>query len=261
MAAPVEKGNVITAIVYDFETGGLDCTRCGATQISLHAVRLDTFEVMEKYSAYIYPYHKRADTSKPKRKVLKSKYEGDDNAELMDYENKALEYSAITMDLLYNMGKPLEDVCREICDFIKRNTLPVVASNKPFMIGQNPLFDKGFLQQIMLYSGLWGEFCKLVRGAKDFWGNFQPAQLDTIILSQMTFDNDKSITTWKLEAMAERLGIDLDDAHDADADVTATREIVRVLTSRMREQGGEDGVAVGSIAVEKREKMRNHFKI
>lgn len=260
MAAPVEKGNVITAIVYDFETGGLDCTRCAATQISLHAVRLDTFEVMEKYSTYIYPYNKKTDISKPKRKVLKSKYENDD-AELMDYENKALEYSAITMDLLYNMGKPLEDVCREICDFIKRNTLPVVASNKPFMIGQNPLFDKGFLQQIMLYSGLWGEFCKLVRGAKDFWGNFQPAQLDTIILSQMTFDNDKSITTWKLEAVAERLGIDLDDAHDADADVTATREIARVLTSRMREQDSGDSVAIGSLATEKREKLRNHFKI
>ena len=55
MAAPVEKGNVITAIVYDFETGGLDCTVCAATQISLHAIRLDTFEVMEKYAAYIYP--------------------------------------------------------------------------------------------------------------------------------------------------------------------------------------------------------------
>lgn len=259
MAAPVEKGNVITAIVYDFETGGLDCTRSAATQISLHAVRLDTFEVMEKYSAYIYPYSKKADIGKPKKKVLKSKYENDD-AELMDYEEKALEYSDITMDLLYNMGKPLEDVCQEICDFIKRNTLPVVAGNKPFMVGQNPLFDKGFLQQIMLYSGLWGEFCKLVRGTKDFWGNFQPAQLDTIILSQLTFDNDKSVTTWKLEAIAERLGIDLDDAHDADADVTATREILRVLTSRMREQSS-GSISVGSLAAEKHEKLRDHFKI
>lgn len=259
MAAPVEKGNVITAIVYDFETGGLDCTRCAATQISLHAVRLDTFEVMEKYSAYIYPYNKQSNIGKPKKKVLKNKYE-DDNAELMDYEVKAMEYTQITMDMLYSMGKPLEDVCREICDFIKRNTLPVVASNKPFMVGQNPGFDNGFMQQIMMYTGLYPEFCKLVRGHKDFWGNFQPINLDTIILSQLTFDNDKSVTTWKLEAMAERLGIDLDDAHDADADVTATREIVRVLTQRMREQG-DGGNAVGSLALEKKEKLRDHFKI
>lgn len=47
MAAPVEKSNVVIAIVYDFETGGLDCTKSAATQISLHAVRLDTFEVTE----------------------------------------------------------------------------------------------------------------------------------------------------------------------------------------------------------------------
>ncbi len=259
MAAPVEKGNVVTAIVYDFETGGLDCTRCAATQISLHAVRLDTFEVMEKYSAYIYPYNKRSDIGKPKKKVLKNKYDNDTD-ELMDYDAKALEFTKITMDMLYSMGKPLEDVCREICDFIQRNTLPVVAANKPFMVGQNPLFDNGFMQQIMLYTGLYPEYCKLVRGHKDFWGNFQAAHLDTIILSQLTFDNDKSVTTWKLEAMAERLGIDLDDAHDADADVTATREIVRVLTQRMREQGN-GGNAIGSLALEKKEKLRDHFKI
>lgn len=73
MAAPVEKGNVVVAIVYDFETGGLDCTKCAATQISLHAVRLDTFEVMEKYQAYIYPYNKKENIGKPKKKVLKNK--------------------------------------------------------------------------------------------------------------------------------------------------------------------------------------------
>lgn len=261
MAAPVEKGNIVVAIIYDFETGGLDCNRSAATQISLHAVRLDTFEVMEKYSAYIYPYNKKVDVGKPKKKVLKNKYDAEEDGDLMEYSQTALDVSGITLDLLYQMGKPLLDVCNEICDFIERNTFPVVASNKPFMVGQNPLFDNGFMQQIMLYTGMWARFIKLVRGAKDFWGNFQPAQLDTIILSQLTFDNDKSITTWKLEAMAERLGIDLDDAHDADADVTATREIVRVLTARMREQSAGGGNAVGSLAAEKKEKLRDHFKI
>lgn len=259
MAAPVEKGNVVTAIIYDFETGGLDCTKHAATQISLHAVRLDTFEVTEKYAAYIYPYNKKNNIGKPKKKVLKSKYDIDE-PELMEYGDKALEYSKISMDMLYKMGKPLEDVCCEICDFVERNTLPVASSNKPFLIGHNPLFDKGFLQQIMLYSGCWDRFCKLVRGEKDFWGNFQPLQIDTITILQLTFDNDPSVNTWKLEAMAERLGIDLDDAHDADADVTATREVVRVLTARMREQSGS-GNAIGSLAVEKREKLRDHFKI
>lgn len=261
MAAPVEKVNTVVAIIYDFETGGTDCNKSAATQISLHAVRLDTFEVMDKYNAYIYPYNKKPNINKPKKKVLKNKYETNDEEELMEYSDTALNISGVTMGLLYQQGKPLEEVCNEICDFIEKNSFPVAPSNKPFMVGQNPLFDKGFMQQIMLYTGVWPRFIKLVRGAKDFWGNFQPAQLDTIILSQLTFDNDKSITTWKLEAMAERLGIDLDDAHDADADVTATREIVRVLTARMREQSAGGGNAVGSLAAEKKEKLRDHFKI
>ena len=261
MAAPVEKGNIVVAIFYDFETGGTDCQKSAATQLSLHAVRLDTFEVMDKYNAYIYPYNKKSDIGKPKRKILKNKYDVDVEEELMEYSQVALDISGVTMDLLYQQGKPLEVVCNEVCDFIERNTFPVVPSNKPFMVGQNPLFDKGFMQQIMLYTGVWSRFIKLVRGAKDFWGNFQPAQLDTIMLSQLTFDDDKSITTWKLEAMAERLGIDLDDAHDADADVTATREIVRVLTARMRSQSVGGGAEVGGLTAEKREKLRDHFKI
>lgn len=261
MAAPIEKGNVVVAIVYDFETGGLDCTRCAATQISLHAVRLDNFEVMEKYNSYILPYYKKPNIIKPAKKVIRTKYEIEDECdELMDYEDSALDVSGITMDMLRSMGKPLEDVCQDIIDFIVRNTLPIVSTNKPFFIGQNPLFDKGFMQQIMLYTGLWPQFCKIVRGAKDFWGNFQPAQLDTIMLSQLTFDNDKSISTWKLEAMAERLGVDLDDAHDADADVTATREIVRVLTQRMRQESA-DSEAIGSLVKEKQVKTRDHFKV
>jgi len=260
MAAPKEKTNIVTAIVYDFETGGLDCVTCAATQISLHAVRLDTFEILDKYNAYIYPYNRQPDAGKTAKKVLKSKYENDSEDELMLYEKRALEVSGVTMDMLYTMGKPLEDVCVEICDFIENNTFPVVAANKPILVGQNPLFDKGFMQQIMVYTGNWARFSKLVRGAKDFFGNFQPAQLDTIILSQLTFDNDKSITSWKLELMAEKLGIDLDDAHDADADVTATREIVRILTARMRDSDGNSN-AIGSLATEKREKLRDHFKI
>jgi len=257
MAAPKQKSNVITAIVYDFETGGTDCTKCAATQISLHAVRLDTFEVMDKYNSYIYPYFMKPDIGQPKRKVLKSKYDTEEQ-ELMEYSERASAVSGITMDMLYSMGKPLEDVCDEICEFIENNTFEVVTSNKPFFIGQNPQFDSGFMQQIMLYTDRWGKFIKLVRGNKDFWGNFQMAQLDTIILNQLTFDDDPSIETWKLEAMAERLGIDMDDAHDADADVVATREITRTLTGRMRSKGG---TIINELAEEKREKLRDHFKI
>ena len=94
MAAPKEKVKIVTAIVYDFETGGLDCTKHAATQISLHAVRLDTFEILDKYNAYICPYNKQANAGKAARKTLKSKYENEEE-ELMEYDKRALDNSPI----------------------------------------------------------------------------------------------------------------------------------------------------------------------
>jgi DNA polymerase III alpha subunit (gram-positive type) len=59
--------------------------------------------------------------------------------------------------------------------------------------------------------------------------------------------------------MCEHLGIDLDDAHDADADVTATANVVQVLSQRMRNSGGfADAEA---LTLNKAEKSRKHFKI
>lgn len=260
MAAPVEKENVVVAIVNDLETGGTDCTRCAVTQVSLHAVRLDTFELMETYSAYVYPYCKKEGINKPKKKALKNKYdEGEED--LMDYEEKALEVSGITMDMLYSMGKPIEEVAGEVCEFIKRNTLPVTINNRPIMVGHNPQFDKGFFQQMMVYTDMWPQFCKVVRGNKDFWGNFQPALVDTIIMCQLALDDDKSINTWKLESMANRLGIDLDDAHNSDADTMASREILKVLVAWMRAKGQGSDSSFGGFAMEKKEKLRDHFRL
>lgn len=261
MAAPKEKSNVVTAIVFDFETGGLDANKCAATQISMHAMRLDTFEVMDTLNLYISPYCYQKGLDKPVKKVVKSKYEvQEEECQLMSYTQKALDVSGVTMELLKAKGVELKEVCERIIDFITRNTLPVVAANKPLLVGQNVLFDIAFLQQIMLYTGLYDKFSKIVDGKKDFWGNFQPYYLDTIVLAKLAFDNDPSISSWKLELTAEKCGIEMDDAHDADADVTATRDIVRVLTARMRNSNGESN-AVGALTIERKDKLRNHFKI
>lgn len=252
-----EKSTIVTLLVFDFETGGLKCQECAATQISIHAVRLDNFEMMDTLNLYIYPYKYQEEILKPAKKVLKSKFE-EDEAPLMIYTNDALDYSAITMDMLERMGLPLEDVCNQILEFIERNTFNVSKTNRPILCGQNVLFDIGFLQQIFVYTKKWDAFCKLVRGHKDFWGNYQPYYIDTILLSQLALNGDRSINSYKLELEAERLGIELDDAHDADADVLATQEIVRVLTTKMRSNGtGED---VGIVEV-KKTKLRDHFKI
>ena len=262
MAAPKEKQTVITAIVFDTETGGLDCQKCGVVQVSLHAVRLDTFEVMEKLNVYIKRYSRPADLGKPKRKVLKSKYDMEEESTdiPMEYGAAAEKIHGIPKEMQEKLGVEPADACQMMIDFIKRNALANGKATKPFFIGQNPMFDEGMITQLFVIAGYWEELTKLMRGSKDYWGNFHFALLDTIIIAQLTLNNDPTIAAWKLEMAAERFGIEMDDAHDADADVTATREIVRVATARMRENSGNSN-EVGGLVADRQHKLREHFKI
>lgn len=259
MATPSPESPTIVAFTLDFETGGLKCQTCACTQIAIHATRLDTFEKIGSYVSYIAPYNlKEVAGATKKRKVLKSKYDNDDATPML-YEAKALEYSAITMDMLETLGKPLETVAKEVLQFINDNTPKCPRNMKPFLIGQNIGFDEGFFCQMMEYAGIMGDVKKILRGHEDFYGNWHPLCLDTIILGQLALCHLPNINSYKLEIMCENLGIELDDAHDADADVSATTNVAAVLTQRMRSTGGEyDG---DSLAISKAEKSRKHFKI
>lgn len=254
MAAPAIEPKIYTAIGLDFETGGLDCTRCACTQVALQAIRLDTLETFDRYVKYIAPYHKQ-EMGAARRKVLKTKHELSQPAERMDYEQVALDYSNITMDMLISMGADMKEVAADIIRFVQNATLSKGVQSKPILIGQNIVFDIGFLTQLMSYAGLTKEYEKVFAGKPDFYGNFQPLYLDTILLARLALGADQSVVSYKLEMIAERLGIDLDDAHDADADVTATLDITRVCASRMR---SSEGTMPG---MTKQEKTRTHFKI
>ncbi|WP_165045057.1 exonuclease domain-containing protein [Dysgonomonas sp. ZJ709] len=256
MAAIQTEAKIYTGIGLDFETGSLDCTTGACTQLAMQAIRLDTFDLLERYMKYIAPYDKQETGGSVKRKVLKNKHEMLQGKESMDYQPAALEYSGITMDMLISMGVDIKEVAVSVIDFAKRNTLSKGHQAKPVLIGQNITFDIGFLQQLMNYSGLVKDFEKVFAGTKDFYGNFQPHYLDSMALARLVFAGDALMTSYKLEIISERLGIELDDAHDADADVTACLNVVRVCSSRLRSRTDE-----GGITIQRNEKTRNHFKI
>lgn len=267
MAAPKETNPYIVGLVLDFETGGvpnkqkkLTAANIGITQIAIHAIRLDTFEKLGSYVKYIYPYdQKEIKALTPKRKVLKSKYETP-AVEQMVYEDEALNYTAITMDMLYNSGVDIQEVAQDILKFIQDVTYQKTPKNMmPVVIGQNITFDESFLIQMFEYTGLLSELMKIVRGWVDFYGNWHPQMIDTIHLGQLALCNNPNVNSYKLEIMCEHLGIDLDDAHDADADVAATTNVAAVLAQRMRSVGGT--VEGGEIQMNKAEKSRKHFKI
>lgn len=249
------EAKIYTGIGLDFETGGLDCRDCACTQIALQAIRLDTWETLERYAAYVSPY-RRKEAGQIIRKVLRTRQElKQEDGGLMKYEAAALNYSGITMERLYAQGIDLKAVAASTLDFAKRNTIGKGQQCKPVLIGQNIPFDIGFLQQIMNYAGLVNDFEKVFAGTKDYYGNFQPYYIDTIFLGRLAFAHDPEVTSYKLELMAARLGVELDDAHDAAADVTATLDVAGAYAGRLRNAEG------GRISTEKRERTRDYFKI
>lgn len=261
MAIPKNEYTPYIGLVLDFETGGLECQTSAVTQIAIHAIRIDTFEKIGSYVSYVYPYDQKEIKGANKRKVLKSKYDIEQKTP-MEYGDKALEYSAISMDMLYSQGKTLEVIAKEVLEFLA-SILPektVKSKNKKtFIIGQNIWFDEGFLSQIFEFTGLTKELSKYLSGYKDFYGNWHPKVIDTQMLGWLALSNNPSISSYRLEALCEQLGVELDDAHDADADVTATANVLGVLTQRMRNSNGVmDGEG---IQMNKVEKSRKHFKI
>ena len=259
MSTPQDNNVTLIAFTLDFETGDLKCQTSACTQISIHATRLDTFEKLGGYTSYIYPYNKKEiDGVGKTRKVLKSKYDEQETIPMV-YSDKALEYSAITMDMLYSQGKPIEQVANDVLKFIIDMAPKCPKNRQPFLIGQNIGFDEGFFCQLMEYAGLIGEVKKYLRGHEDFYGHWHPLCLDTILLGQLALCHLPNVNSYKLEIMCEHLGIELDDAHDADADVSATTNVAAVLTQRMRSVGGE--LEGGPLEMAKAEKTRKHFKI
>ena len=101
----------------------------------------------------------------------------------------------------------------------------------------------------------------MLRGQKDYWGHWQPYYLDTIVFAQFAMCHNTGIENWGLGEICEMLGIELDDAHDADADTEATREVVKVLTARMRNEETDSDNGASSMVSTKKQKTREHFKI
>lgn len=263
--ASKENTPYIVGLILDFETGGLPkkdlpVSQIAITQIALHAIRLDTFEKLGSFVRYVYPYEQRAVKAlAPKRKTLKSKYEVEKPVEMV-YDEKALDFTAITMDMLREQGVGLDELAQDMLKFIEDVVFAKTPKNmKPVFIGHNITFDEGFLIQMFEFTGLLKDLIKLVRGWVDFYGNWHPQMIDTLHLGQLALCHHDNVSSYNLGVMCDNLGVELDDAHDADADVTATANVLGVITQRMRSVRGT--VSGDSLQMNKAEKTRTHFKI
>lgn len=223
-------------IILDFETGGLDCTKNAVTEVGMLCVDGGTFKEIGRYESYISPY-------------------------IAEYNQQALDFTGITLDLLNQKGKPLKQVVTEMSEFFKEMKEKTSNSHtkKPILVGHNLGFDIGFLQAIFREVKM--DLSTLVDGTKDYYNNYRPLYIDTIVMSKLTWGNDEMMSNYKLGTCVEKSGGSLNDGHKAINDVIATKELLITFVNKLRSQP----VTVGTFnpddsGKEDLVRVRNDFK-
>ncbi|MGN0943654.1 3'-5' exonuclease, partial [Fusobacterium varium] len=137
-----------------------------------------------------------------------------------DISEKALEVTGMTLDIINSYQEPkeameeMENIFGKYCDKFNKN-------DKFVLIGQNIKFD--FQKLYEFYSRLGNKYL-------GSWINFK-LLFDTLAVIQALQLVDKLpiLENNKLITWCNFFGIKLENAHDALADIRATRELAKVL--------------------------------
>lgn len=216
-------------IFIDFETGGLDFNKHAVTEVAAVAIKLDTLEKIDLISEFIKPY-------------------GD-----YQYDDQALKATGITFEDI-DGGKDVKEVVMMIAELCKRADLYTnKGALRPIFVAHNSPFDKGFLMQIFSFCKKIPELQKHSYGEVDFFGNYQPEFMDSIILSKLIYGNDDDMVKYNLTSCVTRAGIELVDAHRAISDTMSLKDMVCSFIRKMRSEGSQEAATV-------KEKFRKHFQ-
>ena len=186
----------------DTETVNVNRDACGIYQIAGVLVSVpdgsgvDKGEVLEKFNLKMCP---------PENEV---------------FDQDCIDSGNVTKDEILSYP-PSSDVFSEFVDILARHINRFDKTDKCFIVAYNAAFDSNkirnwFIENDDNYYGSW------------FWSN-------TICVMNLAsyllrFDRHK-LPNFKLGTLCAALGIKLDDAHDAFADVVATVELYSVLES------------------------------
>lgn len=229
-------------IFFDFETGGLDPRKNAITQLAAVAMKGDTLTNIDMMSVYVKPY---GDFVGANYIAEPGKYY---------YEDEALKYTGTTYDELLG-GVDLKETAGQFIELLaKANLYPKNKGSKPVLVAHNGEFDKGFAIQLCKEAGKLKELEKLTYGTTDFYGNYQPYVLDSIILSKMMWGHDEDMTSYKLGLCVAKAGIELTDGHIAINDTIGLKDMVNVMINKMRSEG-EAGEAIV------KNSFRKHFQM
>lgn len=202
-------------IIYDCETGGLDAEKNPITQIAMLAIDGKTLKEINRFETFVKPYNDLVITK------------------------DALDATGLKISDIKN-GLEIKKVVRLIEIFIKEVNPNNHPANRSILVGHNVQFDNQFLNYAF----------NLVN--KDLSKIVSPTSIDTMALAKLAFPKIDSLS---LGSVAEKIGVDLIDAHKAMNDVLATAKVFKKFINRLRSENTHE--MTEDDEAEKR--IRNHF--
>lgn len=220
----LERSNIVCI---DVETGGKYYAQNPITQIALQSFNISDLKEISRWDSYVKGY-------------------GD-----LKYEDEAMKYTGITMSEVESGLTSKEAVDKLIEEFTKANTAKK-HTKKPILLGHNVMFDIGFIVRLFNFHKV--DISKYLH-TSNVEGIEIPHYMDTMWMSREMWGGDESMNKFTLQACCEKANVALVDAHQAQNDVSATKELFFFLTNRMR--SGMDGESGGDV---KRNRVRDSFQ-
>lgn len=203
-------------IVFDCETGGLNCTENPILEIAL--VTLDTnLKEIDRYETYVKPYDGL--------KVTK----------------EALQANGIKLRDAEEQGISKKELIKNITTYFKKAKPGNHASLKPVVVGHNIPFDIGFMDE--LFKDEKTPFSEL---RADIY-------IDTQADSKRAWPKASSL---QLGECCEAAGIELVNAHRAMPDVLATADLLRYFTNKLSQTSSKKESKTESQENKSREKFQ-----
>lgn len=189
-------------IVYDTETGGLECEKAPITQYAAIILDGTTLKEIDRYETYLKPYAG------------------------LEIDPVALAKTQVTMSDINNGIKVKEFVNTVTKWWDMHNTVKTKKEmGRLVPVGHNVPFDNGFIQYAL-------DFCD----AGSLWQYLFPNIIDTMSLAKVVWGIDR-FEKINLGACCERAGVKLIGAHGAMNDTEATADLFRWFMKRLRNGG------------------------
>ncbi len=226
---PLAPKKINSYILYDWETGGLDCKKHPVTELAMLAINGVTLDEILRYDDLIAPYDEK-----------------------LEYQQQALNITGLTIDKLEKDGIPLKQLGENMKQVFREANVYNSKNSRPILVAHNADFDRSFMQVVC--DRLEIDLSKYVDGEFDAWGKFIPHTIDTIDWAKaLDAHKTENTTNFKFGSCCQRAGVQYADGHRALNDVVSMADLFRYYVTRLRSGSSDVQVMEGKAIAKHRQ--------